>query len=44
MKYMEMMARDADFVSGLSKKLSPPLVTLVENILKYATIVFAQVF
>ncbi len=30
MKYMEMMARDADFVSGLSKKLSPPLVTLVK--------------
>ncbi len=44
MKYMEMMARDADFVSGLSKKLSPPLVTLVENILKYATTVSHKYF
>merc|ERR1712226_1774664 len=31
MKYMEMMAKDADFVSGMSKKLSPPLVTLLSS-------------
>ena len=31
MKYMEMMQQDADFVSGLSKKLAPPLVTLLSS-------------
>merc|ERR1719499_1642592 len=31
MKYMEMMSQDADFVSSLSKKLAPPLVTLLSS-------------
>ena len=31
MKYMEMMAQDADFVNNLSKKLAPPLVTLLSS-------------
>merc|ERR1711884_94116 len=31
MKYMEMMAKDADFVNNLVKKLSPPLVTLLSS-------------
>jgi len=31
MKYMEMMGQDTDFVTGLSKKLSPPLVTLLSS-------------
>ena len=31
MKYMEMMAQDADFVTGISKKLAPPLVTLLSS-------------
>ena len=31
MKYMEMMSQDADFVSNLSKKLAPPLVTLLSS-------------
>jgi vesicle coat complex subunit len=31
MKYMEMMGQDTDFVTNLSKKLSPPLVTLLSS-------------
>jgi len=31
MKYMEMMGQDTDFVVNLSKKLSPPLVTLLSS-------------
>ncbi len=31
MKYMEMMAGDADFVGNLTKKLAPPLVTLLSS-------------
>ena len=31
MKYMEMMGQDTDFVNNLSKKLSPPLVTLLSS-------------
>lgn len=31
MKLMEMMAPDADFVVNLSKKLAPPLVTLLSS-------------
>ena len=31
MKYMEMMGQDSDSVSNLSKKLSPPLVTLLSS-------------
>lgn len=31
MKYMEMMSQDADFVASLSKKLAPPLVTLLSS-------------
>jgi len=31
MKYMEMMGKDTDFVTGISKKLSPPLVTLLSS-------------
>jgi len=31
MKYMEMMGQDTDFVINLSKKLSPPLVTLLSS-------------
>ena len=31
MKYMEMMSQDADFVANLSKKLAPPLVTLLSS-------------
>ena len=31
MKYMEMMGQDTEFVTTLSKKLSPPLVTLLSS-------------
>merc|ERR1712142_1459093 len=31
MKYMEMMGQDTDFVTNISKKLSPPLVTLLSS-------------
>ena len=31
MKYMEMMGNDADFVGNLTKKLAPPLVTLLSS-------------
>jgi len=31
MKYMEMMGQDTEFVTNLSKKLSPPLVTLLSS-------------
>ena len=31
MKYMEMMSSDADFVGNLTKKLAPPLVTLLSS-------------
>ena len=31
MKYMEMMGHDSDTVNNLSKKLSPPLVTLLSS-------------
>ena len=31
MKYMEMMGKDSDSVTNLSKKLSPPLVTLLSS-------------
>ena len=31
MKYMEMMGKDTDFVTGISKKLSPPLITLLSG-------------
>ena len=31
MKYMEMMGRETEFVTNLSKKLSPPLVTLLSS-------------
>ncbi len=31
MKYMEMMAGDVDFVNNLTKKLAPPLVTLLSS-------------
>jgi len=31
MKYMEMLASDADFVGNLTKKLAPPLVTLLSS-------------
>ena len=31
MKYMEMMGQEADFVTNLSKKLDPPLVTLLSK-------------
>ena len=31
MKYMEMMSQDADFVTNMTKKLAPPLVTLLSS-------------
>merc|ERR1719419_1261070 len=31
MKYIEMMGQDTDFVTNISKKLSPPLVTLLSS-------------
>ena len=31
MKYVEMMGQEADFVTNLSKKLDPPLVTLLSK-------------
>jgi AP-1 complex subunit beta-1 len=31
MKYMEMMVQETDFVNNLSKKLAPPLVTLLSS-------------
>lgn len=31
MKYMEILAQDAEFVNNLSKKLAPPLVTLLSS-------------
>jgi hypothetical protein len=31
MKYMEMMGQDTDFVTNLSKKLSPPLVFILSS-------------
>ena len=31
MKYMEMMGQDTEFVTNISKKLSPPLVTLLSS-------------
>ena len=31
MKYMEMMGRDTEFLTNISKKLSPPLVTVLSS-------------
>ena len=31
MKYMAMMGKDTDFLTNISKKLSPPLVTLLSS-------------
>lgn len=31
MKYMEILAQDTEFVNNLSKKLAPPLVTLLSS-------------
>ena len=41
MKYMEMMSQDADFVTNMTKKLAPPLVTLLSS---EPEVIFFQLF